>query len=524
MPIARETTHTNKLSIYIIKPEYNKNKNILKNFNKLKKRDLKGIGSFYYDSSYTKAPVWMKNFFNNSLKNLNLFNSSSKGVLLVKAKQKTFAVTFGYGWTLLNHGVYEERFGLKTALSIINPDYLRKIDKKNMSVSPKNTSEQLTKAGAISDFGIDIEQDLIHSVTGRSKSEGSFGITITGKDSLTVSVKVDCVSIKKFLHLCYEKYSSNEYKKYFDWIDYIAEVKNPKLIEDLNNKLINKIKNNENTIWMAVPEIINWENVAGFKYKKNSSEKNDVHIIDFLDSLTDKEKTNLNIKSLKKKQVCCISSENDMELYRWSVYHCIYCEIKIQSKLYLLNNGKWYEIDQNFVEKVNKIFRKLRNKKSNISLPEFNHKNEIEYNKETSKNNKNFYFMDRKIIQHGGGQGKIEFCDIITKNNEIVHIKRYGNSSVLSHLFNQGLVSGELFLKDEEFRNKVNKKLDNDFKIPNTHLQPKASEYKIIFGVISSSKEDLELPFFSKVGLRTAVERLKTFGYKVYLVKISENS
>ena len=72
-----------------------------------------------------------------------------------------FAVAFGYGWTLLNPEAYEERFGLKTALSIIDPDNLRKIDKKNMSVSPKNTSEQLTKTGVISDFGIDIEQDLI---------------------------------------------------------------------------------------------------------------------------------------------------------------------------------------------------------------------------------------------------------------------------------------------------------------------------------------------------------------------------
>ena len=45
---------------------------------------------------------------------------------------------------------------------------------------------------------------------------------ITGKDSLTVSVKVNCFSIKKFLYLCYKKYSSDEYKKYFDWIDYIG--------------------------------------------------------------------------------------------------------------------------------------------------------------------------------------------------------------------------------------------------------------------------------------------------------------
>lgn len=107
------------------------------------------------------------------------------------------------------------------------------------------------------------------SVTGKSKNEEHFGKIITGKDSLSVSVKVDCFSIKSFLHLCYNKYSSNEYKKHFDWIDHIAEVKNLSLIENLNNKLINEIKNNRDTIWIAVPEIIKWENTKGFKYKKN---------------------------------------------------------------------------------------------------------------------------------------------------------------------------------------------------------------------------------------------------------------
>ena len=110
----------------------------------------------------------LKSFFIDESLSPNLFNSNSKGVLLVRVEGKTFAVTFGYGWTLLNHGAYEERFGLKTALSIIDPDNIRKIDKKNMSISPKNTSEQLTKVGTIADFGIDIEQRF-NSITYRKK-------------------------------------------------------------------------------------------------------------------------------------------------------------------------------------------------------------------------------------------------------------------------------------------------------------------------------------------------------------------
>ena len=388
-----------------------------------------------------------------------------------------------------------------------------------MSVSPKNTSEQLTKTGNISDFGIDIEEDLIQSVTGKNKNKEIFGTTITGKDSFSSSVKIDYLSIKNFLYSCYEKYSSNEYKKNFDWVDHIAEIKNPNLQKDLNDKLVHKLKNNhKDKLWMAVPEIIQWELVKGFMYKENNF--NDIYLQDFLNSLTDQEKTNLNIDFLKKRKIYCTNIENDNPLHAWSIYNCIYCETEVDDKIFLLSNGKWYEIEKNFAKKVTRTFHNLRDKKPDILLPKYNHENENKYNEEISKHNKNFCCMDRKIIQHGGGQGKVEFCDIITKNKEIIHIKRYGSSSVLSHLFAQGLVSGELFLRDEEFRNKVNKKLDVGFKISNTRLKPDASKYKIIFGIISLSKEKLEIPFFSKVGLRTAVERLKTFGYEVYLTKI----
>jgi len=41
---------------------------------------------------------------------------------------------------------------------------------------------------------------------------------------------------------------------------------------------------------------------------------------------------------------------------------------------------------------------------------------------------------------------------LITKDKEIVHVKHYGGSAVLSYLFSHGVVSGELFIADEDFR------------------------------------------------------------------------
>ncbi|MFH1614600.1 MAG: TIGR04141 family sporadically distributed protein [Planctomycetota bacterium] len=522
---------TNKLSVYLIKSDYFDHKDILKKYGtSLNSFEIKGIGTFYYGDSYNFKPSWLKKFFGTLLdENIKIFSASAKGLLLVEIvkdeMKRLFAIAFGYGWQFLRPGVYEERFGLKTALSVIDPNNLRKIGKKNMVTVPKDTSEQLSKAGIAADFGIDIEQDLICAITGKTINKEQFGKTISGKDSLSLSVKVNLSSLKNFLKLCYEKYLSDDYKKNFDWIDQIAEIKDIKLIKELDNKLIENLKNNNwDKTWMAVPEIVEWEHVSGFKYshKKGEELNEDIDIFSFLTILSDDEKQNLNLDFLKRKTIYCIGAQNEEVKYQWRAYDCLYCEEQDskKKKTYLLSNGKWYEIETGFAQQVNSDFQRIRTVGSTISLPFYKHKNENDYNEKVAQNDSKICCMDRKTVNHGGAYSKIEFCDLMTKDKKLIHVKHYGGSSVLSHLFLQGLVSGELFLGDPDFREKVNKKLAGSFKMPDTKMKPISSDYEIIYAIISSSPKELEVPFFSKVSLRNAKKRLETFGYKVSLLKI----
>jgi len=48
-----------------------------------------------------------------------------------------------------------------------------------------------------------------------------------------------------------------------------------------------------------------------------------------------------------------------------------------------------------------------------------------------------------------------------------------------------------------------------------------ATKYQVIYGIISKSKNDLSLPFFSKVVLRNAKRRLSELGYEIRIVKIA---
>jgi uncharacterized protein (TIGR04141 family) len=113
----------------------------------------------------------------------------------------------------------------------------------------------------------------------------------------------------------------------------------------------------------------------------------------------------------------------------------------------------------------------------------------------------------------------MEFCDVFSKSKEMIHIKRQGGSSTLSHLFYQGTASAEFFLIDPEYRKLIWDKLPRDFQVFHSDRTPNSEEFHVVFGIITD-KTELRLPFFSRVGVRHAVSRLKGFRYKVSLARI----
>lgn len=511
---------TNKLTIYMIKPEH-------QNFNEVvdtlqEGRAIGDIGVFYSEESHPHIPGWIKDFFGVTLGDgLGITVSSAKGMLLTSImhedKKILFAVSFGFGRFLLKKETIEERFGLKVVLNSVDPKSLRSIDKTSLGSVLKHTREQITRDGIAADFGIDIEQDLVNSVTGRSKDE-KLGNRITGRDALSVSVKVDVNNIKDFLKHCLDRYKSTDYKQDFAWIDQITDIRSIKQVNELNRQLLEKLNSkNFDNVWMAVPEVVDWVDIQGFRYLQQMDVdlKDDIDVQDFIAACGG---GTIDIDRLESSFIHVISSKKDQVIESWSAFDCIYAELEYEGKICVLNNGKWYEIVKDFTQQVKEEFQNID--RSSMTFPQYNHGNENEYNKEAATQIPNACCMDKEVVVHGGGHSKVEFCDLLTKDKKIIHVKKYGGSSHLSHLFSQGVVSGELFAADKEFRQKLNDKLPPDYKLADYNARPDANNYEVVYGIISDSKKSLDIPFFSKVTLRNAHRRLAGYGYQVSIKKI----
>lgn len=512
---------TNRLTIYMVKPEYQRIEDIVDSA--ANSYQIGEVGQFIFEESNPRPPEWIKDFFGDELGNhLRILGSSAKGIFIVPVRHAdnitNFALSFGVGRHLLKDGVIEERFGLKVVLNSVDQESFRSIDKTTLGSVPKHSREQMSRDVSPADFGIDIEQDLISSVTARSR-DNKLGKIITGKDALYLSVRVDTTNITDFLSYCLERYRSEDYKTIFDWIDQIAEVRNGGLEEQLNRVLMEQINgDNFSKTWMAVPEIFDWSDKLGFRYirAKRAELQVDLDLEAFLENFGEEP---IQLDDLKKSYIYAISARNEEISARWSAFRCLYAEIRFSGSIFVLNNRKWYKIAQGFAEQVERDFTGIRD--SDIVLPDYRGGDESTYNIIAADSHPNACCMDRKFIMYGGGHNKIEFCDIFTGDKKIVHIKKYGGSSILNHLFAQGVVSSELFVSDEDFRLKLNRELPRGYKLANAHNRPNASEYEIVYAIISRSPNPLEIPFFSKVSLRNARRRLSSYGYAITKKKIA---
>ena len=168
---------------------------------------------------------------------------------------------------------------------------------------------------------------------------------------------------------------------------------------------------------------------------------------------------------------------------------------------------------RDFVAEVNSAYHRIPTYSG--ALPEYNDDSETSYNKRVAESDPDqFALMDCKTVSYGGSRGGIEFCDLYTRQGDLIHVKRYGNSSVLSHLFSQGLISGELCQTVPGFRQSVNKELPVDFRLPDPNIRPTQGQYQIVFAVVSDVPGDLTLPFFSRLNMKHAVRRLGGYGFK----------
>lgn len=493
--------------------------------------ELEG-GVFLFKDNADKTPKWVSTFFQDSLDDIKLANKTIQAVYLLDVEvsdngiSRVFAFSFGLGRNLLRLEQFEQRFGLTVALNLLDENLIRRVDSNTISTNPKNSKVMLGKLSKITEFEVDMETNLLKSINGKiEKNRLGDSSSATGLQSLSVSVTTDYLTIRKYLPFLYETFKSTDYKKKFPGINHTLEIKDKILIDRLNESLVDhlfQIFNGEtvDSIALTMQEFLD-ENIESLSFKiGNTQPSENLNISDLIKYLCPaNEWIAENVTNKLHRDFIRVFGPDDQQIRYWKLYNCLIDEVNYDGHQYVLNEGKWYKYEDDYVKEVSSFYERLP--LSKINLPEWSKVNDDEdsYNKTASKQIKGIHW-DKELI-HPDNQSKFELCDVFDPTScAFIHVKMNYGSAVLSHLINQGFVSGELMLRPAIRKKVIEKKQEMEKFLTDSY---NASNFKIVIAIADDKKYEDErprIPFFSKVTFRNCINRLQNYGYSVELKRI----
>lgn len=242
------------------------------------------------------------------------------------------------------------------------------------------------------------------------------------KDNFTICSKMDInqliVVIKKL-----DEISTEEL---IDKFNTIERIKDENYEEKLKQQLIQKIYNDYEKDRLDICVLHkNIEAFFGSMYYSFMYETNQIHNCDTIPSNNDLKKVfdELKINSqeemanaIKKLQLICFNADGNTEICE-NLESYINMTIEYNNKEYLFQNKMWYQLTDNYITNLNKVFKFIRNSFSEekLKFKKWINESETQYI-ELYNNEDNFYKIHPKL------ENGIEICDLMyidRRNGEI---------------------------------------------------------------------------------------------------------
>lgn len=467
----------------------------------------------FYKKSGQYPPKWYVDYLHQD--NQLVTSEHSSGLFFrtinYEGEEYKFAICFSGGENMLDLKHFKIRFGLKLALNVAEKIYT--IKKNRISDTQANVKEDAVKGQEITEFDFGINTDLLSGVIVVPKENKIATGNIHGSNFASFTTTYDFNELSDLLKECYEIYSGNQYKENYDFIDDIEEIPNYNpIIEKINDEVL-KIYHSDDigNVWFAPASTERMEYIIDYTFYANRiTEKNTARgtrteiDLESVKSFINEKKININVFKDFEKVKIVVNYDDGKSEQTWNLLECLYASVVVEENQYVINAGRVYKVDSIFYKTKEEQFYDLP---IVDSLPPCS-SSETAYNKNVFNENETKYlYLDAKITK---GRNKVEVCDLYDlEKHTFIHIKKYGASSKLSHVFAQAKVSAES-LNSIDLRENMLDVMTTEkpgFELPNTE------DLNVVIGIITS--KDLEknghanLPFFSKVNAVSTLNYIK---------------
>lgn len=520
-------------SIYLLKTGHDASNSLKENHHLKDTVDARSAPEraslFILDSAPTVP--WWKHFFGIQQE----IKQVSKGALVfLPVRERTFALSFGHVYHKLKDESYEYDFGLRVTLNCVDPNELKSTD----TLEPGAARRQRTQVPIGSDltyFDFDRDSSILKCLTGKVKGQyANLFKHATGSSSLLISTDTAPTGLIDLCGQLLDLYNSDEYRVAFPDIQNIAPVRDPTVIEALNEELLQAFRAKNGNLYLAIPEIVDYQNgphYASFSGVGPSMVFEDVFIDEYYSYL---ESNAADLNSVGYEDLKChglnLKNENDELLKHFSILNCLIFDAASDTEQsYHLSDGKWYRVENSYLEKLKASLDPLC---IEAPLRPFAHESEGKYNEAVAEEDGSFICLDMTNISPRG-ETQIEPCDLYSVDGRLgifYHIKVSTLSPQLSHLFNQGTNSIELLKLEPESVQRLRALIDAraSDQTRDGFLAPIEREaFGVCFGIVThkdKAARSENLPLFSRISLMRNAKALQLMGTACRLSFIEDQS
>ena len=482
---------------------------------------------------------------------VNITQTSSDGLSLIKKlkyndKIYIFVLNFNTGRYNIDSKCINKKFGLYTAQKMIlsGDAQLKHTSIRSLEENPINKNVTFGEEINSNTYQANLESnDYVRELNILISESQPFRRMIGKNGSLNVRILFDENEIPCINHLdsklidiikIYESITDEEINLLYKGLQPLDDDDFLELEQELNHKIEN-FNNTHEGFYLFEPESdFDFSRIQKYEYCINTTENDKVKVIKHdanefkLENYLEYQK-DLSLDNLKKDTIKFIDENNYSK--EWSIYECLYGELELNGKVYIISTEKWFEINQNKYNRINKAIERIQdndftvsqqlkdNVSSKIKAKKIENPDIKKIDKERIFNKELCHEKSGELFDEISKQIKLEndsfeVCDVLLPN-EFIHskIKNGSSASALGHLFNQAYVSGYSFMRfTDEFVEQVNSQITKN----ENHITKDYSNYTIRLLIINTTETN-RLSFFAKLILDEKIAQLEGYGFNVKL-------
>jgi uncharacterized protein (TIGR04141 family) len=141
-----------------------------------------------------------------------LMTQSAGALAVLEVDNRIFCIAWGNGRHWIDESKIERRFGMIVTLNTVDPHQIRSIDREEFETVTRMTRSQLSVSAGIESFGLDVQRDLVRSVTGTPENP-DFAAHVTGSDNLILHAPIQFGQLGEKCREAFQHYGEVRYRQ-----------------------------------------------------------------------------------------------------------------------------------------------------------------------------------------------------------------------------------------------------------------------------------------------------------------------